>query len=156
MELTRDAVDYRPHLPGREARPGHDHDPASPSRRAIVPPRPAPAGRLGRGPVGVDQALHGTVHVLDAPAHRGRHGRVRGAAPRRLRPPLRTVSAAARRGFDPAAYSLSRFFPAQLAIGVLGVVIVTSEYVVREPIAARPGWPEGGSDRRGPPRTLCM
>ena len=64
-----------------------------------------------------------------------------------------TVSAAARRGFDPAAYSLSRFFPAQLAIGVLGVVIVTSEYVVREPMAARP---EGGSDRRGPPRTLCM
>jgi ABC-2 type transport system permease protein len=39
-----------------------------------------------------------------------------------------TLSAAARRGFDPATYSLSGFFLAQLAIGVLGVVIITSEY----------------------------
>lgn len=30
--------------------------------------------------------------------------------------------------FDPAAYSLSGFFIAQLAIGVLGVVVITSEY----------------------------
>jgi ABC-2 type transport system permease protein len=35
--------------------------------------------------------------------------------------------AAARAAFDPAAYSLGGFFPAQLAIGVLGVVIMTSE-----------------------------
>ncbi len=35
---------------------------------------------------------------------------------------------AARAAFDPAAYSLSGFFAAQLAIGVLGVVVITSEY----------------------------
>lgn len=39
-----------------------------------------------------------------------------------------TASAAARRTFDPAAYSLSGFFLAQLAIAVLGVVIITGEY----------------------------
>ena len=81
--------------------------------------------------------------MLDAPAHRGRHGRVRGLLCAACTRHYGTVSAAARRGFDPAAYSLSRFFPAQLAIGVLGVVIVTSEYVVREPMAARPGMAGG-------------
>jgi hypothetical protein len=52
-----------------------------------------------------------------------------------------TVSAAARRGFDPAAYSLSGFFLAQLAIGVLGVVIITSEYAtgsIRSTFASAP------------------
>ena len=143
MDLTRDAVDYRPHLPGREARPGHDHDPASPSRRAIVPPRPAPqaAWDVARSEwiklctvrstcwtlllTAADMAGSGALLCAACARHYG------------------TVSAAARRGFDPAAYSLSRFFPAQLAIGVLGVVIVTSEYVVREPMAARPGMAGG-------------
>jgi ABC-2 type transport system permease protein len=52
-----------------------------------------------------------------------------------------TVSPAARRGFDPAAYSLSGFFLAQLAIGVLGVVVITSEYAtgsIRSTFAAAP------------------
>src|SRR5260370_33591639 len=39
-----------------------------------------------------------------------------------------TLTPAARAAFDPAAYSLSGFFLAQLAIGVLGAVIITSEY----------------------------
>jgi ABC-type transport system involved in multi-copper enzyme maturation permease subunit len=52
-----------------------------------------------------------------------------------------TLAAAARRGFDPAAYSLSGFFLAQLAIGVLGVVVITSEYAtgsIRSTFAAAP------------------
>jgi len=52
-----------------------------------------------------------------------------------------SVSAAARRAFDPAAYSLSGFFLAQLAIGVLGVVVITSEYTtgsIRSTFAAAP------------------
>jgi ABC-type transport system involved in multi-copper enzyme maturation permease subunit len=51
------------------------------------------------------------------------------------------VGAAARRAFDPAAYSLSGFFLAQLAIGVLGVVVITSEYAtgsIRSTFAAAP------------------
>lgn len=52
-----------------------------------------------------------------------------------------TLSGAARRGFDPGAYSLSGFFLAQLAIGVLGVVVITSEYAtgsIRSTFAAAP------------------
>ena len=51
------------------------------------------------------------------------------------------LTAPARRAFDPAAYSLSGFFLAQLAIGVLGVVIITSEYAtgsIRSTFAAAP------------------
>lgn len=43
--------------------------------------------------------------------------------------------------FDPAAYSLSGFFLAQLAIAVLGVVVITSEYAtgsIRSTLAAAP------------------
>lgn len=43
--------------------------------------------------------------------------------------------------FDPAAYSLSGFFLAQLAIGVLGVLVMTSEYAtgsIRSTLAAAP------------------
>jgi ABC-type transport system involved in multi-copper enzyme maturation permease subunit len=52
-----------------------------------------------------------------------------------------SVSTAAHRGFDPAAYSLSGFFLAQLAIGVLGVVVITSEYAtgsIRSTFTAAP------------------
>ena len=52
-----------------------------------------------------------------------------------------TASAADRRTFDPAAYSLSGFFLAQLAIGVPGVVVITSEYAtgsIRSTFAAAP------------------
>ena len=52
-----------------------------------------------------------------------------------------TVPAAARASFDPAAYSLSGFFLAQLAIAVLGVVIITGEYAtgsIRSTLAAAP------------------
>ena len=52
-----------------------------------------------------------------------------------------TVSAAARRAFDPAAYSLSGFFLAQLAISVLGVTVITSEYAtgsIRSTFTAAP------------------
>jgi len=48
---------------------------------------------------------------------------------------------AARRGFDPAGYSLSGFFLAQMAIIVLGVVAITSEYTtgsIRSTFAAAP------------------
>jgi ABC-2 type transport system permease protein len=55
---------------------------------------------------------------------------------------------AARAAFDPAAYSLSGFFAAQLAIAVLGVVIMTSEYATgrsapRSPrrLSVAPCWP---------------
>lgn len=52
-----------------------------------------------------------------------------------------SAAAAARRAFDPAAYSLSGFFLAQLAVGMLGVVVVTSEYAtgsIRSTFAAAP------------------
>ena len=40
MDLTHDAVDYRPHLPTRERRPGHDyHGYARPYRLSVCPPR---------------------------------------------------------------------------------------------------------------------
>jgi ABC-2 type transport system permease protein len=52
-----------------------------------------------------------------------------------------TLSSAARHAFDPAAYSLSGFFLAQLAIAVLGVVVITSEYAtgsIRSTFTAAP------------------
>src|SRR5439155_23594340 len=52
-----------------------------------------------------------------------------------------TDEAAGRAGFDPAGYSLSGFFLAQLAIGTLGVVVITSEYQtgsIRATLAATP------------------
>jgi hypothetical protein len=52
-----------------------------------------------------------------------------------------TLSAADRRAFDPVAYSLSGFFLAQLAVGVLGVVVITSDYAtgsIRSTFAAAP------------------
>lgn len=48
---------------------------------------------------------------------------------------------AGRASFDPAAYSLSGFFLAQLAVGVLGVLAITSEYAtgsIRATLAAAP------------------
>jgi ABC-type transport system involved in multi-copper enzyme maturation permease subunit len=48
---------------------------------------------------------------------------------------------AAQASFDPAAYSVSGFFLAQLAIGVLGVAVMTSEYAtgsIRSTLAAAP------------------
>lgn len=47
-------------------------------------------------------------------------------------------------GFDPAGYSLNGFFLAQLAIGTLGVVVITSEYQtgsIRATLAATPQRP---------------
>jgi ABC-type transport system involved in multi-copper enzyme maturation permease subunit len=52
-----------------------------------------------------------------------------------------SVSPVSRLKFDPAGYSLSGFFLAQLAIGVLGVVVITSEYAtgsIRSTFAAAP------------------
>src|SRR6266496_1031849 len=49
------------------------------------------------------------------------------------------ISPADRASFDPAAWSLSGFFLAQLAVGVLGVLAVTSEYAtgsIRATLAA--------------------
>jgi ABC-2 type transport system permease protein len=51
------------------------------------------------------------------------------------------VSPAQRAGFDPAAYSLSGIFLAQLAVGVLGVLAITGEYQtgsIRASLAATP------------------
>jgi ABC-2 type transport system permease protein len=52
-----------------------------------------------------------------------------------------TEETATRAAFDPAGYSLSGFFLAQLAIGTLGVVVITSEYQtgsIRATLAATP------------------
>lgn len=52
-----------------------------------------------------------------------------------------SLGAAAKAAFNPAAYSLSGFFIGQLAIGTLGVVIVTSEYTtgsIRATLTAAP------------------
>jgi ABC-type transport system involved in multi-copper enzyme maturation permease subunit len=52
-----------------------------------------------------------------------------------------TEDTATRAAFDPAGYSLSGFFLAQLAIGTLGVVLITSEYQtgsIRATLAATP------------------
>jgi ABC-2 type transport system permease protein len=52
-----------------------------------------------------------------------------------------SANAAGKAAFDPAAYSLSGFFLAQLAIGVLGVLVITSEYAtgsIRSTFAAAP------------------
>ena len=51
------------------------------------------------------------------------------------------ISPAERAVFDPTAYSLSGFFVAQLAIGVLGVLVITSEFAsgsIRATFAATP------------------
>lgn len=51
------------------------------------------------------------------------------------------ISPAERTSFDPAAWSLSGFFLAQLAVGVLGVLAITSEYhagSIRATLAATP------------------
>jgi ABC-2 type transport system permease protein len=51
------------------------------------------------------------------------------------------ISPAEKTSFDPAAYSLSGFFLAQLAVGVLGVLAITSEYAtgsIRATFAATP------------------
>jgi ABC-2 type transport system permease protein len=53
----------------------------------------------------------------------------------------RHLTPASRAALDPAAYSQSGFFLAQLAIGVLGVLIITGEYVtgsIRSTLAAAP------------------
>src|SRR5436305_6133408 len=52
-----------------------------------------------------------------------------------------TMSAADRAGFDPTSYALSGLFLAQLAIGVLGALVITSEYgtgMIRTTFAAAP------------------
>ena len=56
----------------------------------------------------------------------------------------RSAGPAARAAFDPAAYSLSGFFLAQLAVGVLGVMVMSSEYQtgsIRSTFAAAPQRP---------------
>ena len=52
-----------------------------------------------------------------------------------------TMSAADRAGFDPTSYALSGLFLAQLAIGVLGALVITGEYgsgMIRTTFAAVP------------------
>jgi ABC-type transport system involved in multi-copper enzyme maturation permease subunit len=56
----------------------------------------------------------------------------------------RHLTPAARASLDPASYSLSGFFLAQLAIGVLGVLVMTGEYAtgsIRSTLAAAPQRP---------------
>jgi ABC-2 type transport system permease protein len=53
----------------------------------------------------------------------------------------RHLTPASRASLDPASYSLSGFFLAQLAIGVLGVLVLTGEYAtgsIRSTLAAAP------------------
>jgi hypothetical protein len=53
----------------------------------------------------------------------------------------RHLTPAARASLDPASYSLSGYFLAQLAIGVLGVLVMTGEYAtgsIRSTLAATP------------------
>jgi len=87
----------------------------------------------------VDQAAHGSVHLVDHCSHHGGHGRARRAVCARYG--IGGISPSDRATFDPAAYSLSGFFLAQLAVGVLGVLTITSEYQtgsVRATFAATP------------------
>jgi ABC-2 type transport system permease protein len=52
-----------------------------------------------------------------------------------------TMSAADRAGFEPTSYALSGLFLAQLAVGVLGALVITSEYgtgMIRTTFAAVP------------------
>src|SRR6516162_10297871 len=72
---------------------------------------------------------------------------------RETRPPH---GAAAIASFDPAAVSLSGVQFAQIAVGVLGVLLVTSEYatgLIRVTLAAVPARPvgQGGAGDRGHP-----
>lgn len=98
---------------------------------AAVPAHAYVPGPGRRGPLftglcvrRVDQAAHAAVQLVDAAGRRGRHGRVRCPAVRRLR---KAPDPAGRAALDPAAYSESGFFLAQLAIGVLGVLAITGE-----------------------------
>ncbi len=80
-------------------------------------PRPVPADRPGPCLLRVDQARHGPVHLLDAAGHYRRHGWLRGAADRRLRPALQQRQPCRQGGVRPSRLQLNGFFLAQLAIG---------------------------------------
>jgi ABC-2 type transport system permease protein len=125
-----------------ERRPGHDHhDPACSSRRGAFPSRPV-------RPLGCDLARSEWVKLrtvrstywtllLTVVGMAGFGALLTAAYARHYA----GVTAAARRAFDPAAYSLSGFFLAQLAIGVLGVLVITGEYAtgsIRSTFAAAP------------------
>lgn len=90
----------------------------------------APVDHSAAGPrpgVGqVDQAPHPAVDLVGSGQHRGRHGRA--GALFCARYGIGGINPTGRAGFDPAAYSLSGFFLAQLAVGVLGVLAITGEY----------------------------
>jgi ABC-2 type transport system permease protein len=125
--------------PGWCRRPGHDHHhPASPCHRTAVRP-----GRFR--PLGWDLARSEWIKLctvrstywtlLLTVVGMAGFGALLTAAY------ARHYSAAARRAFDPAAYSLSGFFLAQLAISVLGVTFITSEYAtgsIRSTFTAAP------------------
>lgn len=121
---------------------------------ATAPPaRPAPAQRSSARPgrsrplawdlarsewikLGTVRSTHWTL--LAAAAGMIGFGALLSAAYTRHYP---SASRAARAAFDPAGYSLSGFFLAQLAIAVLGVVVMTSEYAtgsIRSTLAAAP------------------
>jgi hypothetical protein len=74
----------------------------------------------------VDQAPLGAVRVGDPGPHRCKHGRA--GALFAARDGIGGISPADRVSFDPARYSLGGFFLAQPAVGVLGVLAITSEY----------------------------
>ena len=116
-------------------------DPAPPPPAA--PPSFASPGRR-RCPQRVDKAAQRAVHLLDPAGGRREHGRLRCPALRFLRAQLHRPRPPTTPGFDPAGYSLSGFFLAQLAIGTLGVVVITSEYQtgsIRATLAATPQRP---------------
>jgi ABC-2 type transport system permease protein len=90
----------------------------------------------------MDEAAERPVHLLD-PDHR------RGGLHRKCRHVRRdlyvnqypSVSAADRASFDPTWFSLTGIFLAQLAIGVLGVLLIASEHgtgTIRSTFAAVP------------------
>jgi ABC-2 type transport system permease protein len=119
---------------------------ARPSPRGAVPPSAARPGRAR--PVFVDAARSEWIKLqtvrstywtlLAAAAGMVGFGALLTVAYVRH---YHSASPAARAAFDPAAYSLSGFFVAQLAIGVLGVVVMTSEYAtgsIRSTLAAVP------------------
>ena len=151
MELTRDSVEYRAGIPVRPAADGaagreggvtmsvidHADDDAAPrtheARRTHRHQRPG---------LGVDEDPQRPLDLLDAVRGRRHDDRAVGDRLRRLRGAVRQAQ---RQGpsasFDAASFSLTGGVLAQLAIAVLGVLVITSEYgsgMIRTTFAAVP------------------
>ena len=124
MRLTGDAVEY--HATTTARRPGARRMSAIATAAPAVAARPRHAGQ--RRPLGVDQAVD---PALDALVAAGRGGRDAGLGIGHRRCPDEPLGAARPRDlarFDSIDIGVSGYHLAQLAIGVLGVLVITGEY----------------------------